>query len=94
MNLHPLTFLLYHDFINRFKDFDSLDLVKAKMKTALKQDIQYLNQPNDLNIAANENNAVIIQKIEKFIEVNYPGINLNELRLKTVTENKTLSMVY
>ncbi len=91
---HPLTFLLYHDFMNRFKDFDSLNIVKEKMKTALKQNVQYLNQPAEFNIAANENNAVLIQKIEKFIEVNYPDINLKELQLKNVTENKELSMVF
>ena len=91
---HPLTFLLYHDFINRFKDFDGLGKVKSKMKTALKQDIQYLNQPSEFNIAANEDDAAIVQKIEKFIEANYPDINLKELQLKNVTENTELSMVF
>ena len=92
--LQPLTFLLYHDFINRFKDFDSLNLVKAKMKTALKQDIQYLNQPSEFNIAAYENNSVLVQKIEKFIEANYPDINLKELQLKNVTKTNEYSMVF
>ncbi len=91
---HPLTFLLYHDFINRFKDFDSLNIVKEKMKTALKQDIQYLNQPNDFNSIANGNNDVIIEKIKKFIEVNYPDINLQELQLKNTVENNNLSMIF
>ena len=91
---HPLTFLLYHDFINRFKDFDSLNIVKEKMKTALKQDIQYLNQPNDFNSIANGNNDVIIEKIKKFIEVNYPDIKLQELQLKNTAENNNLSMIF
>jgi TonB family protein len=89
----PLTFLLYHDFINRFQDFDSLGIVKAKMKTAVKQDIQTLNQPFDFNSSATENNALIIQKIKKLLEVNYPEINLQDLELKNVTVNNNLSMV-
>jgi TonB family protein len=88
---HPLTFLLYHDFISRFTDFDSLNIVKSKMKLAIKQDLQLLNQPNNITISGNGDNAIIIQKIKKFLEINYPEINNQDLDFKIETENNNLS---
>jgi len=85
---HPLTFLLYHDFMNRFGDFDSLSMVKEKMKMALKQDLQFLNQPyNFTSTAGSENKALIIQKIKRLIESNYPDIDLHNFDLKTENQN-------
>ena len=39
---YPLTFLLYHDFIERFGDYDSLAAVKNMLKNSLRSDIEYL----------------------------------------------------
>ncbi len=87
----PLTFLLYHDFIKRFKDYDSLNIVKAKMEMALKQDLQLLNQPYNFTKRDNRNKDVIIQKIKSFFELNYPEINLRNLDLKIKNDNNNLS---
>ncbi len=38
----PLSFLLYHDFLQRFKDYDSISVVKSLLVNSLKSDIQYI----------------------------------------------------
>ena len=66
----PLTFLLYHDFITRFKDFDSISVVKSKLEYALKQDVAYLNEANNLSMEYKINRISLITKIKEFVQKN------------------------
>lgn len=79
---YPLTFLLFHDFISRFKDYDSLSAVKSLLEYSLNQDIDYLSLPGNFQEKDKANMAVLIQKIKSFVEINYPQIKLNDLVIK------------
>jgi TonB family protein len=78
-NAWPLSFLLYHDFILRYPDFDSLSAVRAQLKKAAQEDIQYISNSATENPAAEKLKADTIVKIKRFIESNYPDITLNDL---------------
>ncbi len=75
----PLSFLLYHDFIIRFSDYDSLPKVKTMMINSLKTDIQYIKNTPSLNIKMENEKEKILNKIRIFISKKYPEINLKEL---------------
>lgn len=75
----PLSFLLYHDFIIRFNDYDSLPKVKTMMINSLKTDIQYIKNTPSLNVKMEKEKEKILNKIRMFISKNYPEINLKEL---------------
>lgn len=75
----PLSFLLYHDFMIRFSDYDSLPKVKTMMINSLKTDIQYIKNTPSLNVKMENEKEKILNKIRIFISKNYPEINLNEL---------------
>lgn len=75
----PLSFLLYHDFIVRFSDYDSLPKVKNMMINNLKTDIQYIKNTPSLDIKMEKEKDKILNKIKIFISKYYPEINLNEL---------------
>ncbi|MDH7604939.1 MAG: energy transducer TonB [Melioribacter sp.] len=77
----PLSFLLYHDFMIRFSDYDSLPKVKTMMINSLKTDIQYIKNTPSLNVKMENEKEKILNKIRTFISKNYPEINLNELNL-------------
>ncbi|MCB9249998.1 MAG: energy transducer TonB [Ignavibacteriales bacterium] len=76
---YPLTFLLFHDFISRFKDYDSLSTIKSLLEYFLKQDIDYLNLQDNFQEKDKASMATLIQKIKSFVEINYPQIKLNDL---------------
>ena len=76
---YPLTFLLYHDFISRFADYDSLYLIKAKMEYAINQDLEYLQSPSNVSSDYRVNRQMLIKKIKAFVQQNYPKMNLNGL---------------
>lgn len=75
----PLSFLLYHDFMIRFSDYDSLPKVKTMMINSLKTDIQYIKNTPSLNVKMENEKEKILNKIRIFISKNYPEINLKEL---------------
>lgn len=72
---YPLTFLLYHDFISRFDDYDSLYLIKSKMEYAINQDLEYLQYANNFRV----NRSILIKKIKAFVQSSYPEMKLNNL---------------
>lgn len=78
-NSYPLTFLLYHDFISRFADYDSLYLVKTKMEYAINQDLEYLQSTSNVPSDYRVNRQMLIKKIKAFVQQNYPDMNLNGL---------------
>ena len=79
-NSWPLSFLLYHDFIQRFPDFNNLDLVKEELKSSLKSDIQYIKSTHCNSRVTNVEKENILSKIKKLVENKYPDM-INDLGL-------------
>jgi len=90
-NNWPLSFLLYHDFIQRFPDYDSLDYVKILLKNSLKQDIKFINSAftNNSNAQAEKDN--ILMKIKQYLTKEYPDMQLNDLGFELGKEVKPIS---
>jgi TonB family protein len=70
----PLSFLLYHDFIQRFPDFTNLDQVKMDLKNALKYNIQYIKNTSVHSKVTNIEKEILLSKIKKLVENKYPGM--------------------
>ena len=83
----PLTFLLYHDFITRYKDFDSVAVVKSKLEYALKQDVAYINESDNLSTEYKINRVELIQKIKQFVQKNYPDFDITNLNFEVMNNN-------
>ncbi len=73
-NSWPLSFLLYHDFIQRFPDFNNLDLVKEELKNSLKYDIQYIKSTHSNSRVSNLEKEILLLKIRKLVENKYPDM--------------------
>jgi TonB family protein len=71
----PLSFLLYHDFIQRFQDYSNLQKVKAQLKNALREDIRYINETIVYSSEEQAGRKKLLGKIKKFIDDNYPSIS-------------------
>lgn len=71
----PLSFLLYHDFIQRFQDYNNLPKVKAELKNTLREDLQYINNSVISSSEEQTNREVLLNKIKNFVNENYPGIS-------------------
>ena len=78
----PLTFLLYHDFLTRFKDFDSINVVKSRLEHALKKDLEYLNEAENISKVYKINKIELVSRIKQLVEKYYPEISLNSLNLE------------
>jgi TonB family protein len=87
----PLSFLLYHDFIQRFPDYDSLAYVKILLKNALKQDVQIINSTFVNNSEAQAEKDNVLMRIKKCVSVEYPDIQLNDLGFEIGKEVKPIS---
>ncbi|MCW8849831.1 MAG: energy transducer TonB [Melioribacteraceae bacterium] len=83
----PLTFLLYHDFLTRYKDFDSVSVVKSKLEYALRQDVAYLNEASNISSEYKINRVSLIQKIKQFVQKNYPEFDISKLNLEVLDNN-------
>lgn len=85
----PLSFLLFHDFIQRFPDFNNLDLVKEELKNSLKFDIQYIKSTHPNSRVSRLEKEIILSKISNLVEKKYPDM-INDIGLKV--KNDTLSV--
>jgi len=83
----PLSFLLYHDFMQRFNDYDSLLVVKSLMIKALQFDLQYIENTVDHNLRSQNGKEKIINLIKNFVKENYPDINLDENKISVHIES-------
>lgn len=90
-NAWPLSFLLYHDFIQRFQDYDSLANVKTQLNNSLRIDIQYISNMPANNEKAQEDKDYILFRINQFIKDRYPDLHLNTSALNDKLESKTVS---
>ena len=79
-NSWPLSFLLFHDFIQRFPDFNNLDLVKEELKNSLKSDIQYIKSTHSNSRVTNLGKEIILSKIKNLVENKYPDM-INDIGL-------------
>ena len=77
-NSWPLSFLLYQDFIQRFKDYDDLAGVKAQLRNSVKDDIQYIENTPASDFSSQQDKEKILAKIKKFISEQYPDFILQE----------------
>ena len=72
----PLSFLLYHDFIQRFQDYNDLNEVKVRLKNALKEDLRYINNSMVNSSEERASREILLSKIKKFVNDNYPDISI------------------
>lgn len=79
----PLSFLFYHDFLKRFPDYDSVQVVKNHLRKALDTDIEFiLNTPTD-NYKTEKAKMDLVKKIESFVKKNYPAMPVNYYNLNS-----------
>lgn len=79
----PLSFLLYHDFIKRYPDYDSLDTVVKKLQSALESDISFILNTKTYEEDLKEQKMGLISKIKLFIKKNYPSISAKIFEMKS-----------
>lgn len=81
----PLSFLLYHDFIERFDDYINMDSVLHMLKNSIKQDLYFISVTESKEIS--HNRIGLIKKIKQFVEKNYPDFEIEypatEIELKS-----------
>lgn len=88
---YPLTFLLYHDFLLRFPDYDSVSVVKSRLEQALKQDINYLLSSNNVGYEYKINKDVLLQKVKNLFKNEYPDINIEYIISDVESKNNIIS---
>ncbi|MFH1197725.1 MAG: energy transducer TonB [bacterium] len=81
-NSWPLSFLLYHDFIQRFPDYDDLVSVREKLAKAVQEDIRYINSISINDLESRAEKEKILSKIAAFLRINYPDIQADNFRLE------------
>lgn len=87
----PLSFLLYHDFIKRFPDYDSLNIVKEKLRNAIVQDIKFIQNNEASDYKSQTAKEYLIIKIKKFMSDKYPDIVIDNFGVVINIKDKSLS---
>lgn len=85
----PVSFLLYHDFMKRYPDFDSMDIVKDLFIKSLKFDLAYIINTPSNQLSKKWEKDRILNKIKAFVTINYPEININELPTSNLISTKS-----
>ena len=80
----PLSFLVYHDFLQRYPENDSSEVVKSYMKTSIESDLQYIETSPVPDITLKSDREMLIEKIKMFVEENYPGIRIDNSHINAV----------
>ena len=80
-NSWPLSFLLFHDFIQRFPDYNDLSTVKNRLQNSLKYDVQYIKSTTDNSRVTQIEKNILLAKIKKLVETNYPEM-MNKIGLE------------
>lgn len=88
----PLSFLLYHDFLVRFPEYDSLSSVKTQLLKSLQYDIQYIKNTPDINSEVIKEKENILLRIKSFINSHYPDIIIDDLGFEK--RNNSSSTIY
>ena len=90
-NAWPLSFLLYHDFIQRFPDYDSIASVKNLLHNAVKYDMEYINNTPTYDSKSTGEKEDILMKIRGFIANHYPDIKIEEIGIAIKIKSEPLS---
>jgi hypothetical protein len=85
---YALSFLLYHDFMERFTNNVDLNNVMPALEKALKKDIEYIKNSIGKDEGSKNIKGKLLQKIETFVKANYPGIDYENLILSLMLVNK------
>lgn len=80
-NSWPLSFLVYHDFIKRFPDYDNIEKVKKSLQQSLVSDLRYITSTPLRRNESVEDKQGLIAKIKMFVQKHYPDIPLDNLEL-------------
>jgi TonB family protein len=80
-NSWPLSFLLYHDFLTRFSDFDSVTKVKDMLRDAINFDIRYINKQSTGDSKIEKAKSDILKRIKEFRNRYYPEIIIDEAEI-------------
>ena len=75
---YPLSFFVYHDFIQRFPDYKNLSAVKDKLEKSLWTDVQYIEQDSRNRNGMDKMKKALVMKIKNFMKNNYPDIKIEE----------------
>ncbi len=81
----PLSFLIYQDFLQRFKDYKNLAYVKTLLANALRYDVQFIENTNVTTTKEKMSKEKILRKIKEFVAEKYPDIKVNII--DTVSQN-------
>ena len=77
-NSYPLSFLVFHDFLNRYPDFEDSSKVKMRMRSALSEDVKYIvKTPGD-----NSEKEALLGKIITFMKKEYPELDIDDINFK------------
>ena len=76
---YPLTFLLYHDFIQRYPDFPNIAEVKDSLRATLSYDLFVIRNSRVVSKEKLEMREVLLRKIKSFFSKKYPEFDLKSL---------------
>jgi TonB family protein len=88
---YPLTFLLYHDFIQRYQNYEELDSVRSQLESSLLSDIYFINNTPEIDYKEKEVKDNLIRKVKAFITQYYPEINIENIEIKAQKFNELMS---
>ncbi len=74
---YPLTFLLFHDFLQRYPDCEFSTEVRAELTKALRNDIYFIENSPALDAGEENFKEGLLLKIKSFVSRHYPGIKLS-----------------
>jgi len=75
----PLTFLVYHDFMRRFPEYNDISNVKSELNKAVNNDLKALEKIpiQDFNNLSERDKLSSL--IRNYIKINYPDLNINHV---------------
>jgi TonB family protein len=88
---YPLTFLLYHDFIQRYQNYEELDSVRSQLESSLLSDLYFINNTPEIDYKEKEFKENLIRKVKAFITQYYPEINIENIEIKAQKFNELMS---
>jgi TonB family protein len=79
MNQYPLSFLLYHDFIQNYGDYNDMTAAKTSLFNALKCDLQYIRAAKVFRVEEIQKRDYLLNKIKVLVINKYPEFKLEDL---------------
>lgn len=78
---YPLTFLLYHDFLKRYPNYEGQVTVKNHLSEALESDLEFIDRTKTNSIVEAEAKSDLVSKIKRFVKENYPELHIEKYPL-------------